>query len=747
MRFLKVLFLLMWAAVFVTLPAQAATYYVSPTGNDTTGDGSQGSPWASIQTAFNRAADDDTIMAEPGTYAGCLELSGLRNGPPAEQRSIHLRATAFNPADPDSRLDTVIDGAGQCVLNNSVVNIGGFDSSIEGFTITGGTFGAIWNLGSVTITNNVIEGNNSSSGGAVYSYPNNCFYGAVDIAITNNLIRDNVASEDGTPLGGRGGALMVGLYPEEFFPGDPLTTPDGCLGGGGTIQIEGNTIDNNDADFDGGAIYAFTNSINSPTTDTSAHVIITQNVITNNVAGLAPGAYTAGYGGGIFASTVGLGEETVQITNNQVLGNTATGNFGIGYGGGIWAGSYSYRFADHDVLVQDNTVTQNTASTGGGMEVSLRSFDMVSDQNAKVVASENTISGNTATNLDELGGGGGLSAGMFIQRSSAAGIEFTIEDNVIRQNAADVDGAGAELRVAAWASNFFDANDHGVIKATAVLDFKNNLVVQNNVSSSYEDGVGGGLLTFTQSMGGESALQEDSSVAQINLDQNTIADNTVLNTAGPFAGGIEVESHTNYDRPNYNGEGLSVISLNGTIVDGNNGFGLGGPAPGEGGLFAPDNNADPAPPIPDSGNFTVSVAYSDSYDNEVNYEGWIGDRTGQSGNIDDDPLLSAQVYEPATCSPTIDTADPAFDFSLEAKPDGGRANMGHTGGTPDSTSSLADASGDGTVDGIDVLRIAVAFGSSFGDPRWDGNADLDSNNLVDGNDLSYVAGDFGQICP
>jgi len=89
----------------------------------------------------------------------------------------------------------------------------------------------------------------------------------------------------------------------------------------------------------------------------------------------------------------------------------------------------------------------------------------------------------------------------------------------------------------------------------------------------------------------------------------------------------------------------------------------------------------------------------------------------------------------------------AFDFSLEAKPDGGRANMGHTGGTADSTPSLADASGDGTVDGIDVLRIAVAFGSSFGDPRWDGNADLDSNNLVDGNDLAYVAGDFGQICP
>jgi hypothetical protein len=238
-----------------------------------------------------------------------------------------------------------------------------------------------------------------------------------------------------------------------------------------------------------------------------------------------------------------------------------------------------------------------------------------------------------------------------------------------------------------------------------------------------------------------------SSIARANLELNTIADNTSTNTAGPFAGGIEMESHSFFDKEGYTGEGLAEISLNSNIVTNNNGFGVGGPAPGEGGLFAPGNDDQPPPPYGNTGNFTVDVAYCDFFDNEINYEGWIGDRTGQDGNIDDDPLLSAQLYEPAACSPTIDTADPAFDFSEEAKPDGGRANMGHTGGTSSSTESLADANGDGIVDGIDVLRIAVAFGTSFGDSRWDGDADLDSSDLVDGDDLSYVAGDFGQVCP
>src|SRR4051812_2453205 len=47
----------------------AATYYVSPTGNDTTGDGTSGKPWATI--GFGDAQGltaGDTVMVQAGTY-------------------------------------------------------------------------------------------------------------------------------------------------------------------------------------------------------------------------------------------------------------------------------------------------------------------------------------------------------------------------------------------------------------------------------------------------------------------------------------------------------------------------------------------------------------------------------------------------------------------------------------------------------------------------------------------------------
>ena len=45
-----------------------ATYYISPTGNDTTGDGTIGTPWATISKAHTSASNGDTIICLAGTY-------------------------------------------------------------------------------------------------------------------------------------------------------------------------------------------------------------------------------------------------------------------------------------------------------------------------------------------------------------------------------------------------------------------------------------------------------------------------------------------------------------------------------------------------------------------------------------------------------------------------------------------------------------------------------------------------------
>ncbi len=45
-----------------------ATYYISPTGNDTTGDGTHVLPWLTIVKANTESIDGDTIIFQDGTY-------------------------------------------------------------------------------------------------------------------------------------------------------------------------------------------------------------------------------------------------------------------------------------------------------------------------------------------------------------------------------------------------------------------------------------------------------------------------------------------------------------------------------------------------------------------------------------------------------------------------------------------------------------------------------------------------------
>lgn len=366
-------------------------------------------------------------------------------------------------------------------------------------------------------------------------------------------------------------------------------------------------------------------------------------------------------------------------------------------------------------------------------------LDLEATQTISVQVTNNVVSGNTASSPDESGGAGGLALEVYSRRSVAPGATFVVEENTIRGNTAELDGGGAEIYLTAESENLNDPNDTRIAPAFATLDFRNNLIVLNSsTNASFQDGVGGGILAFLQSFGGEPGPGGDDSKATINFELNTVADNS----SDTASGGIELESYTGFDSGG--SEGLAEFNVNSSIVSDNTGFGLGGPGATDSGVFTPGVGGDP----PHTNNFLIDVAYSDVFANDVNYEAAsIGDRTGIQENISADPLLDSVTYVPQICSPTLDGADPLLDFSLEPDPDGGRANMGHTGGTSLAAASLADPNGDNIVDGIDVLRIAVAFGSMFGQPRWDETADLDGSGLVDGTDLAFLAAGFGDVCP
>jgi len=60
---------------------------------------------------------------------------------------------------------------------------------------------------------------------------------------------------------------------------------------------------------------------------------------------------------------------------------------------------------------------------------------------------------------------------------------------------------------------------------------------------------------------------------------------------------------------------------------------------------------------------------------------------------------------------------------------------------------LEDINGDGVINILDILEVAVAFGSESGWPNWNSDADLDSNGIINILDLVKIAVKFGETCP
>jgi hypothetical protein len=55
-----------------------------------------------------------------------------------------------------------------------------------------------------------------------------------------------------------------------------------------------------------------------------------------------------------------------------------------------------------------------------------------------------------------------------------------------------------------------------------------------------------------------------------------------------------------------------------------------------------------------------------------------------------------------------------------------------------------DINGDKKVDILDAIKLANAFGSKSGDPRWNPNADINCDNKVNILDCIVLANYFGQ---
>ncbi len=94
-------------ALICSSPAFAATYYISPTGNDTTGDGSSGTPWKSLTKAYTTGGGN-TFILKDGSYDGTMfTFTGLPSGTEGNLTTIQAQNTDAAVITVDGRIPNV----------------------------------------------------------------------------------------------------------------------------------------------------------------------------------------------------------------------------------------------------------------------------------------------------------------------------------------------------------------------------------------------------------------------------------------------------------------------------------------------------------------------------------------------------------------------------------------------------------------------------------------------------------------
>lgn len=127
-------------------PFLGGTFFVATDGNDTTGDGSSGNPWATITQALDSIPDQSLVLVRPGTYNGRIRVRGtfavgvtVRSETPYAAQLRHDGTVITAYAHPDGvegialeGFDIAHDGPGAAAL---VVHIDG-NGNVEVSRIT-----------------------------------------------------------------------------------------------------------------------------------------------------------------------------------------------------------------------------------------------------------------------------------------------------------------------------------------------------------------------------------------------------------------------------------------------------------------------------------------------------------------------------------------------------------------------------------------------------------------------------------
>ncbi|NEQ45309.1 MAG: DUF4347 domain-containing protein [Leptolyngbya sp. SIOISBB] len=281
---------------------------------------------AAITTANGNTETDTINLANNITLTAVDNATNGNNGLPAITAAERLtingmgNTIARDAAAPDFRLVHVALGAdleiNETTLSGGVANAGG----------AGDDGGAIFNLGTLTVNDSTITGNEAADdGGGIQSF--NANPNAATVTINNSTISGNTAA-------GNGGGLS-----NTTFTNSPAN--------GSVMTINGSTISGNTSNVGGGVAQLGQNANNS------AVMTINNSTISGNTVVFG--------GGGLYnrGQTAVLGS-TVTITNSTIVQNEVT-NPGSS-AGGILNLNFMGGVDTARVTVGNSIVAQNTAT-------------------------------------------------------------------------------------------------------------------------------------------------------------------------------------------------------------------------------------------------------------------------------------------------------------------------------------------------------------------------------------------------
>ncbi len=541
------------------------TIRVATTGADTAGCGSVAAPCRTVQYGVNQAAAGGEVLVAAGVYtdpAGTVvaldKTVTLRGGwnsnfsaqdPVSYPTTLDARrmgSVISITGQPGAPISPTIDGfiitrgdassqavkggglysiyADPIIIHNVFTN--NIANSVYYYTGDGGGLYLARSHGVAVIQDNVFISNtaaitgNWGQGGAIYSE-----YSSPLIA--GNVISGNRSNGKFDPSfgGGNGGGIVVYhvMTATTVISGNQVLnnvasagnhgTGGGMALGKGPMLIQNNTVRGNAACVGG---YGSGGGISLPAS--AGPVTITGNLVEDNTAGM--GAYTS-RGGGIFLEYM-LEPGPVVVQDNTIVSNTAS-TADVGLGGGIYL-----RWGYGHTIIRDNRVLSNTGSTanwaiGGGLyivssDVGDITGNLVENNIAStapfttsrvaagggigidgsaVLVRGNTVRGNVAT-PNNIGEGGG-----FYVRNSGA----TVEENIIEDNVAALDQTGYGGGICLYTS------DDATVRRNTI---------QGNQGSN-TDGCGGGAFIYYSS--------------KMTLDANTILSNSgAISTTGSGVG-------------------------------------------------------------------------------------------------------------------------------------------------------------------------------------------------------------------